>query len=503
MSANILKEYLVALGFKVNTDEAKKAEDTNTRMLAGATRLGHAIGAVATAAKAMVTVYAYQMEKLYYASKRTDSAVGAIQSLEFGAKQIGISGDAIRGSLEGMARALRANPGLQGLLESLGVQVTGRDKSDVMLDLVAALQKMPHYVAQQYAAMFGIDADSLYLMTQNLDKLREAKALREQMARDSGLDLDKASEAGLKYAQTLRSIWERVGLLKDAMSVQLLPAFQAVAAMVERSLEFWTKYLNGMERLEDFARRFKEGVFGSSRQGVTLTPEAQARIGAGETKQIDNSIAARIGKWWEGSALNWTKNGSKAPGGPQNGPQTRQDQPGGDKSPGVKGSPQQDLFGSLERKYALPPGWLDKVWKKESNRGDPRFMKSHAGAEGHFQFMPTTAKEYGLNDPYDLKQSAEAAAKYFSRLMKKYNGDMVMAAAAYNWGQGNLDRKGLGAAPAETRDYVKSLTGTTIEQTNNITITGVKDPVAVAAKVQDANRQTNADLIRHLQPRIQ
>jgi hypothetical protein len=115
----------------------------------------------------------------------------------------------------------------------------------------------------------------------------------------------------------------------------------------------------------------------------------------------------------------------------------------------------QELFSQLERQHGLPSGLLDAVWAKESARG--KQMRSPVGAMGHFQFMPATAKEYGLTNPDDLTQSAGAAAKMYGNLLKQYGGDLPKALAAYNWGSGNLERKGLDRAPAETRDYIATI----------------------------------------------
>lgn len=111
----------------------------------------------------------------------------------------------------------------------------------------------------------------------------------------------------------------------------------------------------------------------------------------------------------------------------------------------------------LEKQYGLPPGVLDRVWSAESSRGVN--MVSPAGALGHFGFMPKTAKEYGLADPNDFNQSSDAAARKMRDLLKQYGGDMQMAAAAYNFGQGNLARTGFGGIPLETRNYVAKVAG--------------------------------------------
>lgn len=117
---------------------------------------------------------------------------------------------------------------------------------------------------------------------------------------------------------------------------------------------------------------------------------------------------------------------------------------------------QQARLSSLEKQYGLPSGLLDNVWKTESGRG--KNMLSPAGAEGHFQFMPKTAKEYGLKNPYDFDESSEAAARMYRDLIKANKGDVAKAAAAYNWGSGNLAKKGIDRAPAETVDYMRKIT---------------------------------------------
>jgi len=72
-------------------------------------------------------------------------------------------------------------------------------------------------------------------------------------------------------------------------------------------------------------------------------------------------------------------------------------------------SPQR-LFSSLEAQYNLPRGYLNRLYQVESTSGT-RLYNETSGAAGPFQFMPKVAKQYGLDDPYDLEASAEAAAR--------------------------------------------------------------------------------------------
>lgn len=111
-------------------------------------------------------------------------------------------------------------------------------------------------------------------------------------------------------------------------------------------------------------------------------------------------------------------------------------------------------FGSLEGKYGLPAGLLSSVAATESG-GDP-FAESKAGAKGLFQFMPGTAKDMGLKgrDVFDPHKSADAAARYLRYLLEATGGDLEKTLASYNWGLGNVQKKGMDNLPSETRNYV-------------------------------------------------
>lgn len=111
-------------------------------------------------------------------------------------------------------------------------------------------------------------------------------------------------------------------------------------------------------------------------------------------------------------------------------------------------------FGALEGKYGLPAGLLSSVAGTESG-GDP-FAVSPKGAKGPFQFMDGTARDLGLKgmDVYDPHKSADAAARYLRYLLDATGGDLEKTLASYNWGLGNVQKKGMDNLPSETRNYV-------------------------------------------------
>jgi hypothetical protein len=90
---------------------------------------------------------------------------------------------------------------------------------------------------------------------------------------------------------------------------------------------------------------------------------------------------------------------------------------------------------------------------------------SPAGAMGVAQFMPGTASERGLADPFDPATAIPASAKFLAELGQRF-GNLGLAAAAYNAGPNALSDwlAGKGFMPIETQDYVLAITGHDIEE---------------------------------------
>lgn len=110
----------------------------------------------------------------------------------------------------------------------------------------------------------------------------------------------------------------------------------------------------------------------------------------------------------------------------------------------------------MATKYNIDPNLLYAMMRQEDPSGNP-FALSNKGAMGRMQLMPGTAKEYGVTNPYDEKQNIEGGAHYMSDLLKKYNGNVGLALAAYNAGPGAVSSYG-GVPPyKETQDYVSRI----------------------------------------------
>ena len=88
-------------------------------------------------------------------------------------------------------------------------------------------------------------------------------------------------------------------------------------------------------------------------------------------------------------------------------------------------------------RYGVDPRILRAVCFIES-RYRPDAI-SPKGARGPMQFMPDTARRYGLRDPHDAKAAIDAAAHYLHHLLIRFNGRLDLALAAYNAGEGTVD----------------------------------------------------------------
>lgn len=115
------------------------------------------------------------------------------------------------------------------------------------------------------------------------------------------------------------------------------------------------------------------------------------------------------------------------------------------------------LIVNAASKYQLEPEFLHAVITAESSYR--RKAVSSAGAKGLMQLMPVTAKRFGVDDPFDPKQSIHAGALYLNKLLKEFKSKKL-ALAAYNAGEGTVRRYNRQIPPyPETQKYVEKVMG--------------------------------------------
>ena len=121
-----------------------------------------------------------------------------------------------------------------------------------------------------------------------------------------------------------------------------------------------------------------------------------------------------------------------------------------DDLPDANGPSLEEYRRQLEQQHKLSPGLLSAIAHQESG-GDYRAV-SPKGAQGSMQFMPATAKRFGIN-PLDDFQAAEGAARYLAEMRDEF-GSEPLALAGYNAGEGAVRKHGGMPPYAETQAYV-------------------------------------------------
>ncbi|AQQ20255.1 mannosyl-glycoprotein endo-beta-N-acetylglucosamidase [Burkholderia cenocepacia] len=220
----VIREFLVALGFRVDEKGLKNFREGVEGATKGVVRLISTISGAALTVGAGVSAFASKLERLYFVAQRTGAAETSLKSLEFAARNFGVSSEQAIGTVENLARMLRNVPGSEGLLQQMGVQTRDangnlRDSVDLLTDLGSQLAKLPQYEANAYGGVFGID-ENLLLAMRNGDFDKFVKQYRE-MSKSTGLN--KASDDAHKFMVSLRGLgtsFENLGIRVEGAMLQ-------------------------------------------------------------------------------------------------------------------------------------------------------------------------------------------------------------------------------------------------------------------------------------------
>ena len=105
------------------------------------------------------------------------------------------------------------------------------------------------------------------------------------------------------------------------------------------------------------------------------------------------------------------------------------------------------------KRYDIDPNLIKAIIRAES--GFDRYAVSKKGAQGLMQLMPDTAREMRVSDPFNPEQNIAGGVRYLRKLLKMFDGNLVLSLAAYNAGPGQVKRAGGVPRITETRRYIQ------------------------------------------------
>lgn len=295
-NAETIKEFLVALGFKVDERSFRKFDEATGLSTRNLAKLGFTATAAAAAVTAFVVKVGQSLDRLYFASKRTGSAAEEINAFGFAVGQMGGNADEAKASLENLARFMRTNPGSGGLLtRALGVKPENlKDTVKVMNDLARTFQRMPFYLASRYAGMLGIDEKTLIAMRET-GKLSSKEDDYKRMVAERGIDLNALSEKSMEFNNQLKTLDSSFGLLAADMEGHLLPAVMKLNEWVLKFTSFTAGNSPAAHAVGDWlltARDYlRTGIWNPPDSSTGGSPEAGAPRG------IRNNNPGNLRKW--------------------------------------------------------------------------------------------------------------------------------------------------------------------------------------------------------------
>ncbi|EKN4693254.1 lytic transglycosylase domain-containing protein [Yersinia ruckeri] len=378
-----------------------------------------------------------------------------------GAMQIlGIDSDSARQSVEGLYKTFNdplwtRNDTTQALLAQNGIVIERlkdgtADVYKTLENVAKVFPKLAPQTQKTLADALGFDVNFLALM-------REGVRYKELLAKSDTLGLTVDPQTNVQLVE-LNAQLNEASAAMDGLMVKgktwaaqkllrpneaMTPVMASVDEYKKRAGDTADAFAHG-DKQKDILHRAR--VDDKFKDSLSFKEKTYLTLGYPD-KDFTQKLNEHYGRAWEEQEKKRLEAEKKKAAAPVNTPYML---------PGE--NQQQARLTQLESKYNLPPTILDRVYQAESGRG--KNLLSPKGAQGPFQFMPPTGRDYGLNtteDRMDFNKSSEAAAKYLSDLLKMFDGDVNKAVASYNWGQNNVKKHGLEKAPAETRHYLRNI----------------------------------------------
>lgn len=320
--ADVIREFLVSLGYKVDANSEKRFETSVRSATLQAELLGRAIAATAEKVFDGVTQISKSFEQVYWQAQRTQATVQGIRSIGYAASQLGSTAENAGASIENFGRQLKWNPGFEGFLKSLGVATRDtkglRASTAILVDFANKIRSRPKAEQFGLAEAAGIDLATLEAIQSGefQKRLDEYNKKIEAQA----LNSEEAAKKGAEFTQAMRSL----GATLEVVGQKLMSEF---AGPLQRFVEAFDKWTNEngksfVETIETIGRTMSELAAMVEKVAAALKPlwegfdnfSKQLTGQNGLTTAIQVLIGLKLAQWLLSVAAGITAVGSAAGG---------------------------------------------------------------------------------------------------------------------------------------------------------------------------------------------
>lgn len=220
MSATVIRDFLVSLGFSVDKKSELAFNDSLKKTAENAVKLGLAIEAAAAAVTGAVVKLAQGMERSYYQSKRLGGSVKDINAVGYAISQVGGSAEGAKQSMEGIADFMRRLPGGKSFIQKMvGTEADVSNVPAVMGVLAKKFANMPYANAKVQANMIGIDDNTLQAMIRDGGKYYDEY---QKLVKKAGVNEDKLAGDSQQLMTKVRSLGASFSVLGEKIQQALL-----------------------------------------------------------------------------------------------------------------------------------------------------------------------------------------------------------------------------------------------------------------------------------------
>lgn len=539
-SSDVIKDFLVALNFKVDEKGLKTFTTTIDNATASVTKLATTITGIAVTAGIAITAFSSNLEELYFAAQRTGNSATSLKSFEFAARNLGVSANESRSAVEGLASFLRRTPGGVSWLEGLGIKATDSngkllETTQILQNLGARYRGLPFFQGQQVANIIGGISDPMLLALEN-------SQFAGDVARDKkkrGPDFDKTTANAHRYQMAVRDLgdtFEALGAkIEDALITRGGPSLAKLENWIEKNGpkiadtiadwvvkigEFGDKALPVIGKIADYFIDLDKRTDGLSTKIIAVVMALKLFGGFGLISSIFSlatafsALAAPIlaiaGAAAAGGAV-----GTWLSGLIDKGVQSAT----GDKSQTLGGwlydfahndtvhTPEQMVDYFKRRGYSTDQsaGLVANIMAE--SKGDPNAVGDNGQAYGIAQWHPDRQAAFKKYTGKDIRGSTVSDQLDFMQYELRYGSEQkanALLLATQNAQQAGevVSRAYERPAASDAEATARGRAAVQISQSTNIHVTGGGDPRATAQQVAGAQTDVNQNLVRNAQGAI-